>query len=77
VAIDPGALTEDERARRSIKRLPKTLAEALDELERDDVLMSALGGGLSRTYLTVKRSEAAAFGAADEAFELAHHFYKF
>lgn len=77
VTVDPGALTEDERTRRSIKRLPKNLAEALDELERDDVLTSALGELLSRTFLTVKRSEAAAFGAEDEAFELAHHFYKF
>ena len=49
----------------------------MNELERDEVLISALGKLLSRTFLTVKRSEAAAFGAKDEAFELAHHFYKY
>jgi len=77
VAVDPGTLSEDERTRRGIQRLPRNLAEALDALERDDLLMSALGEILGRTFLTVKRSEAAAFGAKDEAFELAHHFYKF
>jgi glutamine synthetase len=77
VAVDPGGWSEDERARRGIRRLPKNLTEALDELERDEVLMSGLGEILSGTFLTVKRSEAAAFGAKDEAFELAHHFYKF
>jgi len=77
VAVDPGTLSEDERTRRGIRRLPKTLAEALEALERDEVLMSALGDLLGRTFLTVKRSEAAAFGAEDEAFELSHHFYKF
>ena len=77
IAVDPGALTEEELARRGIRRLPKTLTEALDALERDAVLMDALGEVLGRTFLTVKRSEAAAFDAADEAFELAHHFYKF
>lgn len=75
--VDPGALSEEERARLGIKRLPRTLAEALDELEGDEVLTRALGDMLCRTFLTVKRSEVAAFSAADEGFELAHHFYKF
>lgn len=77
VNIDPGAMSESDRVRLGIRRLPETLAGALDELERDEVLMGALGELLGQTYLTVKRSEAAAFEAEDEAFELANHFYKF
>ncbi len=77
VTVDPGAMSESDRERSGIRRLPETLAGAVDALERDEVLMGALGEILGRTFLTVKRSEAAAFDAEDEAFELAHHFYKF
>jgi len=77
LTIDPGTLGEDERARLGIRRLPESLGAALDELEYDEVLMGALGELLAKTYLRVKRSEVAAFGAEDEAFELAHHFCKY
>jgi glutamine synthetase len=75
--IDPGTLSDAERARLGVDRLPASLAAAADALERDELLMGALGDLLSRTFLAVKRSEAAAFAAEDQAFELAHHFYKF
>src|SRR5512145_2121138 len=42
VLIDPGHLSEAERAARNIRRLPGTLREALDRLELDAVLMTAL-----------------------------------
>jgi glutamine synthetase len=32
---------------------------------------------LSRCYLAVRRSEAAAFAAQDLDFEIRHHFYRF
>jgi glutamine synthetase len=77
ITIDPGTLSDGERTRLGIHRLPESLAAAVDELERDKVLMGSLGDLLGRTFATVKRSEAAAFGAKDQAFELAQHFYKF
>ena len=58
---DPDALSEAERQRRGIRRLPATLGEALDALERDEVLRAALGEVLAREYLLVKRSEVRAF----------------
>jgi glutamine synthetase len=75
--VDPDSLSESERARRNIRRYPTSLAQALDALERDDVLMAALGPVLGREYLIVKRSEARAFEGRDVAFEIAQHFYKF
>jgi glutamine synthetase len=72
---DPAALSEDERHQRNIRRLPRTLAEALAALQADAVLMAALGTELAQEYLIVKRAEAAAFRDKDETFELAHHFY--
>ena len=77
VLSDPGALSEDARRERGILRYPTTLNAALDALERDPVLMSALGSTLSRAYVAVKRSEADAFGREDAAFETRHHFWKF
>ncbi len=75
--IDPGNYSDEERARRGIKRYPTTQAEALNALEQDAVLMDALGPELSTSYLAVKRSEYAAFAAEDLEFEIKHHIYKF
>jgi glutamine synthetase len=75
--VDPDTLSDAERARRGIRRLPKTLGEALDELERDEVLREALGDTLAKEYLIVKRSEVRAFAEGDAAFEIDQHFYKF
>lgn len=75
--VDPDTLSEAERERRGVRRLPATLGEALDALERDEVLRGALGDVLAREYLTVKRSEVRGFEGKDVAFEIEHHFYKF
>lgn len=77
ILVDPDTLSEAERSRRGIRRLPKTLGEALDELERDEVLRDALGETLAKEYLIVKRSEVRTFADHDAAFELDQHFYKF
>ena len=74
---DPGNLTDAEREQRGIRRFPLTAAEALDELERDAVLQTALGAGLATEYLKVRRAEAAAYADHDEAFELDQHFFKY
>jgi glutamine synthetase len=74
---DPGNLSDDERERRGIRRFPLTAAEALDELERDEVLTTAMGEGLASEYLKVRRAEAAAYAEHDEAFELDQHFFKY
>lgn len=75
--IDPGNWSDAERAARGIKRFPTTLKEALDALEKDSVLTSALGPLLSTSYLAVKRLEWESFSKEDVAFEVKHHFWKF
>lgn len=75
--IDPGNYSDAERAERRIVRFPTTLAEALDHLEGDRVLLAALGPLLARSFLTVKRAEWQAFSKEDAAFEQKHHFWKF
>jgi glutamine synthetase len=48
VDYDPGQLSDAERAARRIERLPATLDAALAALERDPVLLTALGEDLAR-----------------------------
>jgi len=74
---DPASLDEAERERNGIRRLPTTMAGALDELERDGVLMDSMRPLMRRAYLAIRRSEEEAFSAQDEEFEIRNHFYKF
>jgi glutamine synthetase len=53
------------------------MSAALDELEKDHVLIGAMGELLARGYLAVRRSEDEAFSAQDEEFEIRNHFYRF
>jgi glutamine synthetase len=75
--VDPGNYSDAERAARGIRRFPTTLKEALDNLEKDQVLTNALGPLLARSFLAVKRLEWESFSKEDVAFEVKHHFWKF
>jgi glutamine synthetase len=77
VDVDPAGLSRTTRSRRGIRRLPESLAAALDALEADELLMEALGPLRRTAYLAVKRSEAASFAAHTVAFECAQHAAKF
>ncbi len=75
--IDPDTVPEAERNARGIRRLPTSLGEALDALERDEVLLTALGETLAKNFLAVKRSEVRGFEGKDIGFEIEQHFYKY
>jgi len=77
VEVDPATIAEDERRRRGIAGLPATQEEALDALAADGVLTDALGRVLADSYLTVRRSEWAAYSAGDATFEQQGHFEKY
>ncbi len=48
---------EDDLRERAIGTLPATLAEALDELEKDEVIQEALGPAITETMLRARRAE--------------------
>lgn len=75
--VDPCDMSQEDLERRHIHPLPTTLADAIDNLSRDEVLVEALGPLLCQSYLAVKRSEINAFSAENVDFELKHHFYIF
>jgi len=72
VQQDPDSLSNAERADRNIERFPETLGEALDILEQDHVLRSALGEELMDSYITVKRAQWEEFNSSVTDWELAN-----
>jgi glutamine synthetase len=75
--VDPGNLSDEERAQRGIKRLPQTLDAALDALEADLVLTEALGPTLAEAYVAVKRLECSSFVGKSPEEEACQHFQKY
>jgi glutamine synthetase len=74
---DPARMSPDDLTRSKVRPLPSTMAGALDELEKDSILLDGMGELLARCYLGVRRSEEQAFAAQDEEFEIRNHFYRF
>jgi glutamine synthetase len=77
VEVDPGNLSDEERERRGIKRLPEALDAALDALQADAVLTEALGPSLAASYVAVKRLEISYFADKSPEEEARQHFYKY
>src|SRR5690349_3654680 len=77
VAVDPGHYSDDERRRRGIEPLPRSLGEALEALAADKTLCESLGSARARAYLAVKRMEWEALrdlALADEVAMLAERY---
>jgi glutamine synthetase len=75
VQRDPHTLGDEERAAAGIRRLPQSLTEAADELERCAMLRSAFGPRLFEAFLAVRRMEAETFAEADaQRLAEAHRF---
>ena len=57
VDVDPGHLSEEERAKRRIRELPATSGEAIRFLESDPGLVQIIGPRLAEVYLAVRTAE--------------------
>jgi glutamine synthetase len=76
-AHDPALMSPAELARGKVRPLPTTMRAALDELEKDELLLGSMEELLARCYLAVRRAEDEEFSAQDEDFEIRTHFYRF
>lgn len=75
VGDDPASHPPAELEARGIRRLPQTLAESLEHLERSEVLRQAMGAPLYQAFVAVRRAELEAYGSLDaEAIAAAHRF---
>jgi glutamine synthetase len=77
VTGDPARLTDAARNERGITPLPRSLDEAIQALERDQLLLDALGPDLTRTFLAVRRSEWNAFKGESTYTQYRSHFWKY
>jgi glutamine synthetase len=75
--VDPATLSDSDRARGGITRLPGSLEEACANLEADTTLMKALGDLLATSYLAIKRSEARSYAEMSDEDQFRLHFYKY
>jgi glutamine synthetase len=77
LASNPHDLTDREREERGIRRFPINLSEALQALERDDVLLNALGPQRAHEFIGVRRAEWEDLGSGPDERELAVHFRRY
>ncbi|CCK25943.1 glutamine synthetase [Streptomyces davaonensis JCM 4913] len=64
---NPADLSPEEAEARDVRRLPTSLAEAVEEFRADEVLRSALGPVLADAVIAVRQGEIAAVEGLDDA----------
>jgi glutamine synthetase len=77
VTVDPGGLSDEERDRLGIRRLPESLEEALANLEKSDVLRDAMGPKLFSPFTAVRRAEVEAFAGKEPEEIVAAHRWRY
>jgi len=70
-------LAADERACRGIGSLPGSLEEALDEMERDQLVLDTLGDHVVSKYLAAKRAEWDSYRMTVTQWELDQYLLKY
>ncbi len=70
------AMTEEELQAAGIEKLPANLGEALDELEKDPVILNALGRDLAEKYIAAKRLEWKRYNMEITDWEIREYLYK-
>jgi glutamine synthetase len=75
--LDPGAPVAGAAPMLGVERMPRTLADALDELERDVVLRDALGEEAMCELVAVKRMEWGSYMEAVTDWEQATYLRRF
>jgi glutamine synthetase len=77
LSTNPHDMPEAERQARGIRRYPATLNEAVSELERDEVLLQALGPARAHEFMAIRRAEWDDLGATSAEREIAAHFRRY
>ncbi len=57
VQENPGILTDEELKERNIIPLPSKLGNSIMELEKDNIILDAMGYNFSKAYIAVKKAE--------------------
>lgn len=70
-------LSAAERKERQIESLPETLADAIEELEKDDFIKQVLGEHVTEKYLEAKKHEWRRYREQVSEWEIQEYLYKF
>jgi len=70
VNLDTYSVDDTELAARGVHRLPRTLGEACDALERDELIRDVLGAEFHATYIAYKREEWRAYNTVVGQWEI-------
>ncbi|MFF4905477.1 glutamine synthetase family protein [Streptomyces sp. NPDC001260] len=74
---DPAHLDPAEAAARDVRRLPASLAEAVEEFRKDERLRAALGPVLADAVIAVRQGEIAAVDGHDDEWVAAAYRWKY
>jgi glutamine synthetase len=77
VTVNPHDMDETERHERGIRRYPTNLADALAELEQDQVLLDALGPERAHEFMAVRRAEWSDLSRLSLTQQIAAHFRRY
>lgn len=69
-------MTEEERNKLNIDRLPGTLIEAVEELEKDDFIKGVLGEHVAEKYIAAKKDEWNRYRLHVSEWEIQEYLYK-
>ncbi len=70
-------MTKKEKKERGIESLPETLYDAVKEMEKDDVIMDAVGQETAEKYITAKKQEWKDYKVQVSKWEIDEYLYKF
>ena len=71
------AMTEEEKKQRGIEAIPGTLIEAVNELEKDELIKEALGRHVSAKYIEAKKEEWANYRTQVTDWEIDQYLNQF
>ncbi|MCM1975047.1 glutamine synthetase family protein [Streptomyces sp. G1] len=74
---DPAALSPEQARARGVRRLPASLAEAVEAFRADEVLRTALGPVLADAVIAVREGETAAVAGLDDAAVAAAYRWRY
>jgi glutamine synthetase len=74
---DPSSITRAEARKRSLRRLPKTLEQAVGQLQRSAILRKAMGEVLFEAFLATRRGEIRAFSGMDDVEVIRAHRWRY
>ena len=70
-------MSEEERCAEGIEAIPGTLIEAVNELEKDELIKETLGEHVAKTYINAKRKEWNEYRSQVSEWEIDQYLYKF